>query len=125
MLRHAGSAGDVDSARRKRDFPAMLSALILALGQLADRSVLRILIKCIAVTLVLFAGFAVLGWWGIDALLAHGGLHDSRFAAADELRGAAALVLVLIGGWLLWRILALAVLQFHADEVVRAVEARH
>ena len=31
----------------------------------------------------------------------------------------------LLLGWLLWRILALAVLQFFADEVIEAVEARH
>lgn len=103
----------------------MIAAFALALGQLADRSVLRILAKCIAVTLLLFVGLGFLGWWGIDALLAWSGLDRTRFAAAEGIRGIAAFVAVLIGGWLLWRILALAVLQFYADEVVAAVEARH
>ena len=31
----------------------------------------------------------------------------------------------LVAGWFLFRVVALFVLQFHADEVVRAVEARH
>jgi len=103
----------------------MIAAFALALGQLADRSVLRILVKCIVVTLVLFVALGSLGWWGMDALLAWSGLNDGRFAAVEEVRGLAALMLIVIGGWLLWRILALAVLQFHADEVVQAVEARH
>jgi uncharacterized protein involved in cysteine biosynthesis len=103
----------------------MMAAFALALGQLADRSVLRILAKCLTVTLLLFVLLAALGWWGIDTLLARMPPAPVRFAWADDLRGIAALVVVLIGGWLLWRILALAVLQFYADEVVAAVEARH
>lgn len=103
----------------------MIAAFVLALRQLADPDVLRILGKCVVVTLLLFAVLGTLGWWGLDALLAWSGLEDGRFAAAGTLRGFAAGAAVLIGGWLLWRILALAVLQFFADEVVQAVEARH
>lgn len=103
----------------------MIAAFALALGQLADAAVLRILAKCLVVTLLLFAVLATIGWWAIDAALAWSGLHDGRFAWAEGLRGIASLILVAIGGWLLWRILALAVLQFFADDVVKAVEARH
>jgi uncharacterized protein involved in cysteine biosynthesis len=103
----------------------MIAAFALALGQLADRRVLGILANCIVVTLLLFAVLGTLGWWGIDAMLAWSGLDDGRFAAAAGLRGIISFALIVIGGWLLWRILALAVLQFHADEVVAAVEARH
>lgn len=104
---------------------AMIAAFVLALGQLADASVLRILARCFGVTLALFVVLGTLGWWGIDALLAWSGLEDGRFAWAEGLRGVASLLLVVIGGWLLWRILALAVLQFYADDVVKAVEAKH
>jgi uncharacterized protein involved in cysteine biosynthesis len=103
----------------------VIVAFILALGQLAERSVLLILAKCLGITLLLFLILGALGWWGIDALLARSGLQAGRFAGAEEARGIAAFVLIVIGGWLLWRILALAVLQFYADEVVAAVEARH
>jgi uncharacterized protein involved in cysteine biosynthesis len=103
----------------------MLSALALALGQLGDRRVLAILARSLGVTLVLFAILATLGWYGLDAAFAKFGLADARFEGAGSLRGLAALLLTLIGGWLLWRILALAVLQFYADDVVKAVEARH
>ena len=105
--------------------PKMISALVLALRQLADPAILRILAKCVTITLLLFIVLGALGWWGIDALLALGGLDDATFSGADGIRGLAALVAVIIGGWLLWRILAVAVLQFYANEVVEAVEARH
>lgn len=104
---------------------AVATSLLLALGQLADPKVLRILLKSLAITLVLFAAVAVGGWFAIDALLAWAGLGDTLFVGAEPLRGLAALVLALLGLWLAWRIVALAVIQFFADEVVQAVEARH
>lgn len=103
----------------------MVKAFVLALGQLADGRVLRILAKCALLTLALFAVLGTLGWWGLDALMNWLGLRDGSFAGAGGLRGIAAFILTALGGWLLWRILALAVLQFHADEMVQAVEARH
>ena len=92
---------------------------MLALGQLADRRVLRILLKTLAVSLVLFAAVAWAGWYALDALLGWLGLADGT------LREIASLVLALLGLWLAWRIVALAVVNFFADEVVQAVEARH
>jgi CysZ protein len=72
--------------------------------------------------------FALLGaaaWWGLDALLAWAGIDTAHFAAAEGLRGLASLLGVILGGWILWRVLAIAVMQVFADEVVAAVEARH
>jgi uncharacterized protein involved in cysteine biosynthesis len=103
---------------------AVATSLLLALGQFADPKVLRILLKSLAVTLVLFAAVAVGGWYALDALLAWAGLGDALFAGAGPLRGLASLLLALLGLWLAWRIVALAVIQFFADEVVQAVEAR-
>ena len=96
----------------------MLSAFALAIGQLGDPRVLRILAKSLAVALLAFAALGAGGWWAFDWLLA-------RWELAPELRGALALAATIAGGWLLWRIVALAVLQLFADEVVLAVEARH
>src|SRR5690606_11841185 len=104
---------------------AVAISLLLALGQLADPKVLRILLKSLAVTLVLFAAVAVGGWFAIDRMLAWAGLGDALFAGAEPLRGLASLVLSLLGLWLAWRIVALAVIQFFADEVLQAVERRH
>ncbi len=59
-------------------------------------------------------------WYGLAALLAHYGV-----AADGSLSALGAIVITIIGGWLLFRLVALAVVQFFADEVVEAVEARH
>jgi hypothetical protein len=94
------------------------TAFLLALRQLADPAILRILVRSLLVTLAVFAVLGTGGWYALDAVLA-------RWSEAEGLRGLAALVLVIGAGWLLWRIIAFAVLQFHADRVVEAVEARH
>ena len=105
--------------------PAVASSLLLALGQLADRRVIGILLKSLAVSLVLFAAVAWSGWYALDGLLGWIGLADDSFAGAETMRELASLVLALLGLWLAWRIVAMAVIQFFADEVVQAVEARH
>lgn len=101
------------------------SALLLALGQLADRRVIGILFKTLAVSIVLFAAVAWGGWYALDWLLAWAGLGDESFSGAGTLRELASLVLALLGLWLAWRIVAMAVINFFADEVVQAVEAKH
>jgi len=105
--------------------PAVATSLLLALGQLADPRVIRILLKSMAVTLVLFVLAAWGGWYALDWGLDLFGLDDAAFAGADEVREVASFLLALLGLWLLWRIVAMAVIQFFADEVVQAVEARH
>src|SRR6187551_875542 len=105
--------------------PSVASSLLLALRQLADPRVLWILAKSLAVTLVLVAGIAWGGWYLLDWGLAWAGLDESLFAGAGWLRQAASLALTLVGLWLVWRIVAMAVIGFFADEVVQAVEARH
>lgn len=102
-----------------------LRSFVLGLGQLFDKAVLRVLAKSLGVTLVIFALAAVLGWWALDWALAELGLGETLFAGGDGLRGVAAAALALLGLWLLWRIIAMAVIQFYAEDVVRAVEARH
>lgn len=110
----------------------MFSALGLAVGQLADRRIVSVLLKSIAVTLVLFAvlgtisgmlAYDLLGRTGIDGAVATG--SGGLTPTGPALRGLLAAVLVVVGTWLLFRIVALAVIQFFADEVVQAVEARH
>ena len=69
--------------------PAVVTSLLLALGQLADPRILRILLKTLAVTLVLFAVVAVAGWYALDQTLAWAGLGDTLFAGAEGVRGLA------------------------------------
>lgn len=105
---------------------AVPAALLKALGQLGDRAVLAALVKSVAVTLAVFA----LAGWGLYEGLAVV-LREERIAAllpegfAPAAQALAALVIGLAAFWFLFRVVALAVLQFFADEVVAAVEARH
>lgn len=103
----------------------MLHAFSLALGQLSDPLVRRTWLKSLGVTLLLFALLGTGLWWLADYTLAFAGFDESRFSAADELRSLLALAGALLAAFLLWRIVALLVLQFFADEVVAAVEVRH
>lgn len=96
----------------------MLRAFVLALAQLTDPRILRVLVKSLAVTVLVFAALGAAAWWGLQTALA-------RYETAADYSEVLALGIALLGGWLLWRIVALAVLQLFADEVVLAVEARH
>ncbi len=102
----------------------MLTAFTLALAQLGDRRVLAVLGKSVALTLVIFVGLGALGWLGLGPALAWAGL-DADSVANEGLRALLAIVLTLLAGWLLFRLVALAVLQLFADEIVAAVELRH
>src|SRR5688500_18151700 len=104
---------------------AVTTSLLLALRQLADGRVIRVLLKTLAVSLVLFALVALAGWCALDWLLTLAGLGDDSFEGAGTLRELAALLLAPLGLWFAWRIVALAVVNFFADEVVQSVEARH
>ena len=104
---------------------ALFTSLARGFGQLFDGAVLRILLKSLAVTLVLFALVATAGWYALDWALARFGLEDTLFAGAEAFRELLSLLLALVGLWLAWRIVAMGVVQFFADDVVLAVERRH
>lgn len=104
---------------------ALPASYLLALRQLFDPPIVRILLKSIGVSLLIFVLLGVAGWHAIDWALAGGGLDDGAIPGAEGIRGALAFVVALIGLWLLWRIVAMAVIQFYADEVVAVVEARY
>jgi uncharacterized protein involved in cysteine biosynthesis len=97
---------------------AVPAAIAKAFGQLGDRAVIAVLIKSIAVTLVLFAGL------GAGLYVAFAGAAE-RLGQSAGWGGVFALLLLPVAVWLLFRVVAVAVLQFFADEVVAAVEARH
>ncbi|NVE95345.1 EI24 domain-containing protein [Altererythrobacter lutimaris] len=96
-----------------------ISSIIRAFGQLADPAILRVLAKSFAITLGVFVAFA----WAIVQSL------PWLLGEYLDLEGDAYIVIgtliAVLSAWFLFRVVALAVLQFFADEVVTAVEARH
>ncbi|WP_299195882.1 EI24 domain-containing protein [uncultured Erythrobacter sp.] len=99
---------------------AVFEALAKAFGQLSDTAILRVVAKSILVTLLVFAALGIALYHGLIWVGA------SQSAAANGwIEAAAAVLLVALAGWFLFRVVALAVLQFFADEIVAAVEARH
>ena len=96
----------------------MVRAILLTLGQLGDRAILRVLATSLAVTLAVFVALGA----GLYLLL------DRALAGWDGAHGLAAVGAVaieLLAGWLLFRVVAVAVLGVFADDVVAAVERRH
>ncbi|MCH4893139.1 hypothetical protein GO308_08465 [Sphingomonas sp. SFZ2018-12] len=99
----------------------MLNALILSLRQLDDRPVWSVMLKSFAVTVALFAALGPLCWW--LARRAAGWAGGTGWW--QELAGAVAVLAVVLGAWLLFRAVAVAVIGMFGDQIVRAVEARH
>lgn len=96
----------------------MPTALALAFAQLTDRRVLAVLAKSAGVTLALMALLGAALWWGLER----------AFASVAFLHGAGPVIaaaVAAIASWLLFRLVAIAVVQFFADEVVVAVERRY
>ena len=98
---------------------AVVKSLALAIGQLGDRAILRVLMKSLAITLVIFVAFA----FALNEALPW--LIGSYLDLGEDTYLVISLIIFLLAAWLLFRIVALAVLQFFADEVVLAVERKH
>jgi len=99
----------------------LIEAFTNAFAQLSDKAVLRVLIKSMLITLLVFVVKGVglyfgLIWMGTSFKVDTG----SGFAEA-----AAAVIITGLAFWFLFRVVAVAVLHFFADEVVAAVEAKH
>lgn len=104
---------------RLRSADAMLAALPLAFAQLFERRLLALMLRSMVMTLAIVIAIGAAGWFAIERL---GAAYLPGDGAA---RGVVALFVAVLAGWLLFRLIALAVLQFYGDEVVRAVEAKH
>ncbi|MFN2099397.1 EI24 domain-containing protein [Altererythrobacter sp. MF3-039] len=96
------------------------TSLSLAFGQLGDPAIIRVFLKSIGITLILIALVGVLLFQAIINASAYVGM-----SIGAEATYFVAIVLTMLASWLLFRIIALIVLQFFADEVVAAVEKMH
>lgn len=104
----------------------MVSTLPLAVAQLSDPRIRRVLVKSVALTLALFAALGALLGWALTGQnpCGIGSLDYSCTIGADAGTGIA-LLFGLAGLWFLFPAVAIAVLGIFSDEVVEAVEARH
>ena len=98
----------------------MLRSISLAFASLSDRRVILVLAKVIALTLAAFVVLGVVLWYAIDAAFAYYLPNDDGMLGA-----AAALVVLVFSGWILFRSLAVAFTWVFADEIIDAVENRH
>jgi hypothetical protein len=94
-------------------------AIFLAFAQLRDPSILKVLGKSLALTLAVFAALGAAIWFALSALI------DRFVPAGSGWEWLLTVALTIALGWVLWRIVAIAVLQFFSDEVVEAVERRY
>lgn len=99
---------------------AIIASLLKAVRQLNDPAVLRIAAKSVAITLLVFLAFGVALYFGLAAGFKRFPIDGGGFASA-----ALSVLIALVAFWFLFRVVALAVLQFFADEIVAAVERRH
>ncbi len=99
----------------------MIRALTLAFAQLNDAAVVRVLVKSLLITVMIFvvAGFALSTLAGQAA--AHWGYGQNGGTLASIL----AALGTFAAAWLLFRAVAVPVVGFFADEVVAAVERQH
>ena len=98
----------------------LVRAIALSLAQLRDPALLGVLFRSILATLAIFVLLGIGLVWGSEFLLTAAGATQSA-----ELGTLIGLALTLLLGWVGFRVVAIAVLQFFADGVVAAVEARH
>lgn len=98
----------------------MIQAFTRSLAQITDRRILAILLKVALLTILLFVLFGVAAYFGLVWLFAWLGWTDGGFAAA-----AAAAIIAVLTGLLLFRIVAIFVLNIFSDDIVDAVERRY
>jgi len=95
----------------------VLTAALRAFPSIFHGAALRLLVKTLILTLVIFAALAGALWAGFHALRLHFGWGGGGVAEAT------ATALLLIGvGWLLFRAVAMAVMGLFADDIIEAVE---
>lgn len=98
----------------------MLRALALSFGQLSDPAFLRVLAKSLGLTILVFLGLGIALYFALARAIGRFG-----FTEAGALAAIGAVALTVLGGWLLFRAVAVAAIGLFTEEIVEAVEARH
>ncbi|MEN2785810.1 EI24 domain-containing protein [Sphingomonas qilianensis] len=99
----------------------MIRAFFLSVGQLGDRRILAVFLKSLALTIALLAALGGGAWYTLTWLAGYWGWGSG----AQSIAGVAAVALALIAAGILFRGVAVLVIGIFADDVVKAVEAKH
>jgi CysZ protein len=120
MIASATRNRGVDGNPNRPHPAAMIRAFFLSLGQVGDPKIAGVFLKSLALTLLILVVLGVGMWFGAESLAA-------RYVDGDmtTLAGAAAVLVALALSWLLFRTVAIAVMDIFADDVVVAVERKH
>ncbi len=110
------------SVRESHESLTMFRALSLSIGQLGDPAFLKVLAKSLALTLAIFVVLGIGLYWLLQWGMGWLGLNE---ASGGALAALAAIAIVLLSGWLLFRVIAIAVIGLFTEEIVDAVERRH
>jgi CysZ protein len=103
----------------------MIQALFLSLGQLFDRRIAMVFVKSLFLTIVALAAISVGIWFGMHRLLEWVAARIGGVAWVGDVADISTIVLILLAHFLLFRAVAIAVMDIFADDVVEAVEAKH
>lgn len=98
----------------------MIRAISMGLSSLSDKGVMLILAKVMALTLLVCIVLGAGLWFALDQLIGLAGMDDEGLIAA-----LATIALLVLGGLLLFRMVAVAITWVFADDIIDAVEARH
>jgi CysZ protein len=99
----------------------MIRAFLLSVAQLGDRRIIGVFLKSLALTIALLAALGIGAWYALTWLAAYWGWGSG----AQGVAGVAAVVLALLAAGILFRGVAVLVIGIFADDVVKAVEAKH
>jgi uncharacterized protein involved in cysteine biosynthesis len=95
----------------------VLAAALRAFPILFHAATRRLLVKSLALTLLIFVALGIALWAAFHAVRLHFGWGGGGLAEA-----AATAIAMIPTGWLLFRVVAMAVMGFYADDIVMAVE---
>jgi len=105
------------------DNTAMIRAFTLAIASLSDRRIFAVLVKSVMATGAIFLLLGLGLWFAIDSL-ADSWLGDAKGWIATTV-AIASVITTILSAWLLFRIVAITVIWFFADDIVEAVEQKH
>lgn len=103
----------------------MIRVLTLSLSDLADRRIFGVLLQSLLITLAIFMLLGVGIGWALDGVDPCGWLGDESCELGASASGFGAILLTLLGIWLLFPAIALGVVCLFIERIGAIVEARH